>query len=421
MRTCRFALLAALMAVLSCEKPAEDQLVPPEKDAISFNFTFDFPTKAKKDKWEKEDVIFVFLNGAPSPKYLKMSYDGSKWSSQAMDGAAACASLELSGNSGHMRAVYLPFGGDATITNNKGAYQFSTACQSLFWTADMDYTVVNHTITANFDMHIPNGYVQFYVAGTGVSNGEYTLSTDAMFPTTLASVGADLSLNLDDGDVGGPMPGYVFKDGLLFSGRLNGSYPYSSYYFAKTGPGNTRADYFITPGSALESHDAVQLPANNSAKWQSVGASSTVSMVAEVEKIEYDCGTWYACDYHSTTPEGFTAEYYTYDEAQAAATAENKVLPSHTQITNLVTYCTWNQMSVHGNEGFVVVAKTGFLFFPGDNRGFDDTNYYWGGRMPVFLNAYFLQFSPSVENSATVDFCSISDSRKCQIRFVTGN
>lgn len=429
MKTCRFALLAALLAVLSCEKPAEDQLVPPEKDAITFNFTFDFPTKAKKDKWEDGDVIFVFLNGAPSPQYLKMSYNSGSWSSQAMNGASACASLEIGGNSGHMRAVYLPFGGDATITNNAGAYQFSTACQSLFWTDDMDYTVVGHSITANFNMHIPDGYVQFYVAGTGASDGDYTLSTDAVIPTSLVSVNADLTLNLQNGAVGAPMPGYVFHkdgddEGLLFSGRLNEAYAsaYSSYYFAKTGPGNTRADYFITPGSALGNHDAVTLPANNSAKWQSVGRSSTVAMVTTDKKETHNCGTWYTCSYNGATPEEWHSAngvgVFSYSAASGLVAA-NRQLPTNDNIDNLLTYCTWTKMSVHENTGFVVKAGNGnFLFFPAKGEYSPDTNEFWAGTNGS--TDYCLQISHDNNTKSRASYLRLS-AATCQIRFVTGN
>ena len=95
-------------------------------------------TRAVKTGWENEDVIFVFFNNVPAPKYLKMSYDGTKWTTVEMNGDSA-GSLGLAENAtGTMRAVFLPFGKDATVSAAGDAFAFSATYYSYYLTATLD-------------------------------------------------------------------------------------------------------------------------------------------------------------------------------------------------------------------------------------------------------------------------------------------
>ena len=114
---------AALVALVSCEKqPVENP--SNEGSEIVFNLSATHPgdTKAVKTGWEENDVIFVFIQGQTAPAYLEMKWDGSSWVNTSK-GLSAIADGSVS-----MRAVYLPFGSTATVSNlvNNSAFKLST-------------------------------------------------------------------------------------------------------------------------------------------------------------------------------------------------------------------------------------------------------------------------------------------------------
>ena len=176
-------LAAIAFALVSCNEEILDNTpdeTPTAQTSIVFNLTANHPdgaaTKAIKTAWENGDVIYVFFNNVAAPKYLKMSYDGSKWSYTEMDGAST-GSLRLEeGASGTMRAVYLPFGN--TLTVGAGAdgtsFTFSETTYSYYLTATLDYTVKDGKVSGAFNMSIPVGYVQFFLDDAGASSsGNY--------------------------------------------------------------------------------------------------------------------------------------------------------------------------------------------------------------------------------------------------------
>lgn len=86
-------MLAAAAALVSCGK----EILVPETDVpeninetvqatpITFNLSANHPeaTKAVKEDWQDGDAIFVFFSGAAAPKHLKMTFDGTSWTSPA--------------------------------------------------------------------------------------------------------------------------------------------------------------------------------------------------------------------------------------------------------------------------------------------------------------------------------------------------
>ena len=112
---------AAAAAMLSCTK----ETLAPEVETetftpITFNLTAkqSDDTRAVKTNWQAGDAIFVFFDKVSAPKYLKMRFDGTDWSSEEYDGETVTpGALGLSnGSSGTMSAVYLPFGSNATVS-----------------------------------------------------------------------------------------------------------------------------------------------------------------------------------------------------------------------------------------------------------------------------------------------------------------
>jgi len=391
------AILLSLMLIIAACNSSDDifteepTMVATER-TINFNLTASHPddggaaqTRAVKQGWEAGDAIFVFFSGAAAPRHLKMTFDGSAWTSAEYDGATLIpGALELkNGDTGTMRAVYLPFGSAATVSASGTSFTFSTTYYTYYATATLPYMVVDHTVSGAFNMTIPEGYVQFFVEDAAATNEGYTLGTDAVIPTGVASIAADGTIaETSDKSAADDMPGYAYSGGYLFSGKLNNSYAYSGkYYFAKTKTAdNSRADYFVT-GKAIDSHSAVKLPANNnvystintSGKWVPVGLEVKVHLSNDDGT---DLGTWATCNALQSVPEApghSWAWIDAYEKFHLPSVSKfNKITgKKNTGQKNtglkktVITYnCTWTIMSIHGYQGLVVKANHGFLFLP---------------------------------------------------------
>lgn len=393
-------LIAATVALASCVKEIiepEAKLDEPTGASILFDLTASHPaaTRAAKSGWEAGDVIFVFFNQVAAPKYLKMSYDGSAWTSAEMDGDTVTAgALDLHiGDSGTMRAVFLPFGSDATVSASGTDFVFDKTRYTYYLTATLDYTVTDHKVSGAFDMTIPDGYVQFFVEDAAATDEAYTLGCDAVIPTGVAAITADGTVTeTRDKTAADDMPGYAYCGGYLFSGKL-GSWGYgSNYYFAKTKTdGSERHDYFVT-GKTLESHSAIKLPANGSDEWQAVGGDRIVHLTTG----NTDLGTWYTCNYGQSVPEAI-GDSYTFDAGNALGVTLpdkelfDKVADSH--------YCSYTWLAVHGQPGGVIKADRGFLFLPA-NSSTSDRGYYWSSTLGDDPWAYTLcvhgSWNPSI-------------------------
>ena len=231
-----FATIAAFALLAACNKQSID-IVTPEDTVpvqISFNLSATHPdgslTKAVKTGWESGDVIFVFFSGVAAPKYLKMSFDGTSWTTTEMNGASAGSLGFSNGDSGTMRAIYLPFGSTATVSADGGAFKFSTTYYSYYLTATLPYTVSAGSISGTFDMQIPTGYVQFFIDKADADPSDVIeLRNKNLTPQGIASVASDGTITHTASATGAPLPGYVYdkevkaggeSKGYLFSGIL---------------------------------------------------------------------------------------------------------------------------------------------------------------------------------------------------------
>ena len=418
-------IVATMVALVSCEQeieePTKDIDEPTVVSPVAFNLTAKHPgeTRAAKSGWEAGDVIFVFFNNVPAPKFLKMSYDGSQWTSAEMNGSTATAgALGLkNGDTGTMRAVFLPFGSDATVSASGTDFVFNKTWYAYYLTATLDYTVEGNAVSGAFNMMIPDDYVQFFVEDAAATDEAYTLGCDAVIPTGVASITSDGSvIETSDKTASDDMPGYAYSDGYLFSGKL-GSWEYgSNYYFAKTKVAdNSRADYFVT-GKTLSSHSAVKLPANGDAKWVAVGGDR----IARLTSGSVDLGVWYTCNYGQSVPES-VGTCYSFNDANSIA---GITLPSYDQFQALIDNCAWKTLSIHGQKGRVVAADNGFLFLP-----WPDAGCYWSSSKfnddPWDLNcsqvqmrlgklSYEYAVRPVLITPSTVEF-SVSSTSKVAI------
>ena len=395
-------MLAAAAALVSCGKETL-ALETVQATPITFNLSANHPdaTKAVKSGWESGDAIFVFFTGAAAPKHLKMTYDGTSWTSAEYNAATQTAgALGLkNGDTGTMCAVFLPFGSDATVSADGTSFKFSTTYYAYYLTATLPYTVTDNAVSGAFNMVIPEGYVQFFVEDAAAIDGGYTLGTDAVIPVGVASIDKDGNVvETSDKVAGNDMTGYAYSEGYLFSGKLNGSYTYGGYYFAKTKTAdNSRADYFVS-GKTLASHSAVKLPANDNVytstvnstgKWIPVGSGITVTLY----KIQ-DAGTawesmgpldkWYTCNYGQSVPEAL-GSLYSFD----AANALDVSLPTKAQFQMIAnsSNCSYTWLTVHGQQGAVFKAGRGFLFLPGHHSA--GAGFYWSSTEDGSKDAWY--------------------------------
>ena len=429
MKTRLSLLLCAILALTACSNDDNDVTQNPEAptteapQTIKFNLTASHPdddaaaqTRAVKQTWEAGDAIFVFFTGAEAPKHLKMTYDGTTWTSAEYDGATpTVGALGLkNGDTGTMRAVFLPFGSDATVSASGTSFTFSTTYYAYYATATLSYTVNDNEVSGTFDMVIPADYVQFFVEDAAATNGGYTLGTDAVIPTGVASIAADGTITETSNKAAGDdMTGYAYSGGYLFSGKLNGSYSYGGYYFAKTKSADkTRADYFVS-GKTLASHSAVKLPANDNVytstdtstgKWIPVGSGITVTLykiqdAGTAWELTIPLGKWYTCNYGESVPEAL-GSLYSFDDANALDVS----LPTKTQFQMLANSSNYTWLTVHGQQGAVFKAARGFLFLPG--RHSVDNGLYWSSTTDDDDSAWQFFFNNKTEGQMNSGPCT---------------
>ena len=404
----KYLILFALAVLVSCGKEVIDE---PENGVveatpISFDLSATHPdmTKAVKKDWEAGDAIFVFFDNVAAPKHLKMSYDGSEWSSAEYDGDIATpGALGLkNGDTGNMRAVFLPFGSDATVLASGTSFTFSKTYYAYYLTATLPYTVVDNKVSGAFNMVIPNDYVQFFVSDDTAADEACMLGCDAVIPTGVASIAADGTVTeTSDKTAADDMPGYSYFGGYLFSGKLTTWSYGSNYYFAKTNTrDDTRHDYFVT-GKTLTSHSAVKLPAASdvyalsagmpTGAWIHVGSGITVTIGHSIGNYAFGSyGKWQTCNYKSITPEGMGMRT---DFLFANNFIDGNTLPTKEQFETLVNNCSWTMLSIHGLNGVVVHPNTGFIFLPMWEAGSDMCGDYWSSTEDSNGQAWYLSFN----------------------------
>ena len=292
MRKYIILLVAVALSAFSCAKHADDPtpVDPSQEEGLVFDFNVtyadSFQTKAVKSGWEAGDIIFVFFSTLTSPNYLKMKFDGSKWNYTQMNENVA-GSLGLSnGDSGNMRAIYLPFANDndyIDATNNEfwlahpstdplGDHGYSYYFTYYLCSPSTSFFVSGNKITGTLAMSVPANYVQFFVNDASPANEAYQLHTAKIQPFAFQSVYQDngnLLIREISRSQGSDMYGYAYgsgdKRGYLFSGKLVDEVEIKHAFFLTGGGFSYR--YEISKAKALSSHASILLPANGDAKW----------------------------------------------------------------------------------------------------------------------------------------------------------
>ena len=236
MKKTALLLCAALMALVSCHKEIIDTPAGHEPAAeITFNLSATHPggdgTKAVKTGWETGDVIFVFFSGASAPAYLEMKWNGTGWEETPKNWLSL-----TDGESGTMRAVYLPFGSGLTVSaDSEGNFVFSETQESYYLTATLGYTVEGSTVSGSFAMKVPEGYVQFFLNLPAMlapykAYATVELREPKLTPLGIASIAANGDITHTPIVHGAPLKGYLYNkevktgseaEGYLFSGILD--------------------------------------------------------------------------------------------------------------------------------------------------------------------------------------------------------
>lgn len=312
---------------------------------------------SEKTGWEMGDVIFVFFNHVAAPRYAKMVYDGTTWISYEMSGAneiPGCLGL-VNGDSGTLRAIYLPFGSETTSIRAGGDgtnFEFDPPLYSFYYSASASYSVSGGQIQAQIsNFSYPDGYVHFKVADAHPVDNLYRMGTDAVIPVGVASVSADGTVvETSDKAPGDDMPGYAFKNGYLFSGKISNEYSfgYRMYYSKTNNRDGSRSDRFST-ADYIANHYVLTMPASASSDWIPVGKDLTV--------YSPYFGTIHTCNYGQTVPEAVGPLYSSEEVAKLGVAA-----PNWTSAMSGSVY--WYWMTVHGQIGVVVRAGSAFLFLP---------------------------------------------------------
>ena len=244
-------------ALVSCNNEILDNTTDvntASRTKIVFELTANHPdgatTKAVKTGWESGDVIYVFFNNVAAPKYLKMSYDGSVWSTTEMDGASTGSLGLTEGATGTMRAVYLPFGNALTIgTGTDGtSFTFSETTYSYYLTATLDYTVTSGKVSGAFNMTIPDGYIQFFLNDENASfSTEIEIREPHLTPQGIASIAANGTITHTDVAHGAPLPGYVYDKAVKQDGESKG-YLFSGILASGARNNTTNYDFTLVSG-----------------------------------------------------------------------------------------------------------------------------------------------------------------------------
>jgi hypothetical protein len=331
-------LVAVTLSLISCNKePANCALSESNgtETEISFELTAIHPdgasTRAVKTGWEDGDVIFVFFNNIAAPKYLRMSYDGSVWSSIQMNGASV-GTLGLSeGSSGTMRAVFLPFGNTAEISNEGTSFTFSETKYSYYLTATLDYMVSDGKISGAFDMKIPDGYIQFFLDDDSASSSTaIEIREPHLIPQGIASIASDGTIVHTTIASGAPVEGYVYDKANKESGESKG-YLFSAVLDASSRNVSTTYYFTMLKGGWYGTYYSKKFENKTWYRGNSDGRALKMPSLSDWTVITYnkpvDLGTdvdgkriyWSDCNLGATKPKEY-GDYFAWGETEPKTT-----------------------------------------------------------------------------------------------------
>lgn len=322
-----YLVAAATLAMVSCNKEIFDnpaEVISSPATDIIFELTANHPdgadTKAVKTGWEPNDVIFVFFSNQAAPKYAEMKWDGSKWTTTAKNELSLAES-----ETGTMRAIYLPFGSDATVSASGTSFRFSETYLSYYLTGTLAYTVTGGKITGEFNMQIPEGYVQFFWNDASADpSTKIELREPHLTPQGIASIAADGTITHTSMASGAPLPGYVYDKAVKETGESKG-YLFSGILAAGARNASTNYNFTLVVGGWEGTYYYKDFSGKTWYRGESDGRALKMPTVsnwtAMTENKPIDLGIdvagkriyWSNCNLGATTETGY-GDYYGWGE-----------------------------------------------------------------------------------------------------------
>ena len=215
----------AIISMASCSKQLTEEKAETykhDKRDIVYNLNathYDkLETRAVKTGWEQGDIIYVFFSEQTSPSYLEMSWDGGQWKCLSRNNLTL-----VEGETGVMRAVYLPFGNNESIIAAGDNYRFQEDQFSYYLTSTLPYVVTNDSVSGTFDMRIPEGFVQFFIDDEAASdNTVIELREPHLQPRAIDYIDKNGIIHEKIVDIGAPVKGYVYDKSIKTDGESKG-------------------------------------------------------------------------------------------------------------------------------------------------------------------------------------------------------
>lgn len=308
-------ILATMLVLVACNEDlfeVENSVPMGETNGIKIslsiarNDSFGGTKATVKTDWADNDVIFVFFKGITAPKYLEIKYNEGEWTCTAKNG------LNVSDFSGatekKMTAIYLPYGGAATVAASEGNFIFSDMTYSGYFlkAEQVDYTFDDNVLSGSLSMIAPtlsnnsDKLIHFDISGF-TSGHDYKFYQDYVKPLTFTSVSADGVISKNEGAMGTAITGYEDGSMMSFSGILDAS-----------AVGNA-VDYQFSiddlTSSILYTRDAGTKTLSAS-KYIGIGAINDTQKWNAFEYVDLGLSVrWAKCNVGASTPEEY-GDYY---------------------------------------------------------------------------------------------------------------
>lgn len=314
-------ILATMLVLVACNEDlfeVENSVPMGETNGIKIslsiarNDSFGGTKATVKTDWADNDVIFVFFKGITAPKYLEIKYNEGEWTCTAKNG------LNVSDFSGatekKMTAIYLPYGGAATVAASEGNFIFSDMTYSGYFlkAEQVDYTFDDNVLSGSLSMIAPtlsnnsDKLIHFDISGF-TSGHDYKFYQDYVKPLTFTSVSADGVISKNEGAMGAAITGYEDGSMMSFSGILDAS-----------AVGNA-VDYQFSiddlTSSILYTRDAGTKTLSAS-KYIGIGAINDTQKWNAFEYVDLGLSVrWAKCNVGASTPEEY-GDYYAWGEIE---------------------------------------------------------------------------------------------------------
>ena len=294
-----------------------DRELPLDKGSFQLSAYFPQAVLPMQDGWQAGDVLFVFFSGQAAPKYLEMKWNGTAWECTPKNGLALGAS-----ETGTMRAVFLPFGSDATVSTDGTKHAFSAAADCYLSTT-LPYAVTDGIVCGSFDLELPKGDFLFFIPDDSVvADKQVELREPHLTPINLASFDAD-GLPVSGSLVhGAPLAGRACtgtKKGYAFYGSLaEDAWGLATDYHFTLVKGGWQGEYagMTLTGKVLYATGAVnRVEALPTTGWKAITDNKPIDLGIDVDLPD---GTmkrvyWSSCNVGATEPQEY-GSYFAWAE-----------------------------------------------------------------------------------------------------------